>query len=312
MNYNTFKQIKDLKISKPLQYKNLSLFSLKGNDFSKIKYITMQEATKKNVYKISEISEEGNVPELKFTNHSDLPILITEGTELIGLKQNRVLNTSILAPNNQTIIIPVSCCERSRWSYHSSHNFSFHDRSMYSSTRFHKVASVNESWSSYGQPNSDQSRVWDNISNKNSKFKINSHTESMGDFYDTYKIHLDEYIKVYKAEPDDLGVCAAIGNKIVLLELFDCNKTFTDNLSMIVRSLAADAMEINHYEKIPSLKEVEVFFDNFINSQFTVLGKIGMGEQVRIANRQQEGQGLLYNSSFVHCFQFNRAFFRNF
>jgi len=312
MNYSTFKNIKDLKICKPLQYKNLSLFSLKGNDFSKINYISMQEATKKNLYKISEVDDEGNVPELKFNNLGSYPILITEGSELIGLKQNRVLNTSILVPENETIIIPVSCCERSRWSYHTSRNFSFNDRSMYSSSRFHKVASVNESWSSLGKPNSDQNRVWENISSKNIKFSINSNTESMGDFYDSYKNKLDEYIKVYRAEPNDLGVCAAIGNRIVLLELFDCNKTFTDNLSMIVRSLAADAIEIDHCDAAPSISSVEKFFDNFINSQFTILGKIGMGEQVRIANKQQEGQGLLYNSTFIHCFQFNRTFFRNF
>ena len=37
-----------------------------------------------------------------------------------------------------------------------------------------------------------------------------------------------------------------------------------------------------------------------------------MAQQVKIANIEQEGLGLIYDTSFVHCFQFNNAFFRNF
>ena len=312
MNYSTFKNISDLTMGEPLHYKKLTLFALKGSDFSSIRYITLQQATKERLYKISEISEEGSVPELKFTNNGSLPILIVEGSGLIGAKQNRVLNTSVLAPGNQTIIIPVSCCERSRWAFHSSRDFSFQDRSMYSSSRFHKVASVNESWTNSGYAESDQQKVWAQVSGKNQRFRVDSDTESMGDFYDTYKSHMDEYVKVYKAEANDLGICAAIGSQIALIELFDCNKTFAENLQMIIRSLAADAIEISQHQSVPAKADAEAFLQKLLKSNFTVMGQIGMAQQVKIANIEQEGQGLIYDSSFIHCFQFNRAFFRNF
>ena len=312
MNYSTFKNISDLTMGDPLHFKKLTLFALKGNDFSKIRYITLQEATKEQLYKISEISEEGSVPELKFTNHGSLPILIVEGSELIGAKQNRVLNTSVLAPGNQTIIIPVSCCERSRWSFHSSRDFSFQDRSMYSSSRFQKVASVNERWANTGYAESDQQKVWASVSGKNQRFRVDSDTESMGDFYDAYKSQMDEYVKVYKPETNDLGICAAIGNQIALIELFDCNKTFAENLPMIIRSLAADAIEINQHQSVPAKEDAEAFLQKLLNSKFTVMGQIGMAQQVKIANMEHEGQGLIYDSSFIHCFQFNKAFFKYF
>ena len=81
---------------------------------------------------------------------------------------------------------------------------------------------------------------------------------------------------------------------------------------MIIRSLAADAIEINQHQSVPTKKEAEAFMQKLLNSKFTVMGQIGMAQQVKIANMEQEGQGLIYDSSFIHCFQFNKEFFRNF
>ena len=312
MNYATYKNISELQIGEPLYFKNLTMFGLKGVDFSTIKYQTFQQASREHQYKISEINNEGHVPQLHFTNLSNIPILILDGTELVGAKQNRVLNTSILAPANQMISIPVSCCERSRWSYTSSRDFTFQNQSMYASARFDKVKSVNEKWTMDGYAESDQSEVWSNIASKSKRMNVHSASESMGDFYHTYRDQIEEYVGMYKAESNDLGICAAIGDQIVLLEIFDSNITFAENLSMIIRSLAADAMEIRTHGSIPNKKNIKKFIDQFLSSEFKKLGKIGIAEQIKISHSDQIGQGLFYKSNFIHSFQFNNHFKRNF
>ena len=55
------------------------------------------------------------MPELRFENLGQKPVLLLDGEELIGAKQNRVVNLTILAPPKQVIVIPVSCVEAGRW-----------------------------------------------------------------------------------------------------------------------------------------------------------------------------------------------------
>jgi len=45
---------------------------------------------------ITEVSAGGRVPELAFENSSDETVLLVDGDELVGAKQNRVVNLSIL------------------------------------------------------------------------------------------------------------------------------------------------------------------------------------------------------------------------
>ena len=46
--------------------------------------------------RITEVSEAGRVPFLQVANGADRPLLLLDGEELIGAKQNRILNTTVL------------------------------------------------------------------------------------------------------------------------------------------------------------------------------------------------------------------------
>ena len=68
---------------------------------------------------VQEVSEGGSVPELLVDNMGDIRVLFIEGEELVGPKQNRILNTSILVAAKSKTKIPVSCVEHGRWGYKS-------------------------------------------------------------------------------------------------------------------------------------------------------------------------------------------------
>ena len=85
----------------------------------KFHYRTLSDALASSDIVITEVSAGGSVPELMVVNRGSTAVLLIDGEELAGAKQNRVLNTSILLAARSETRIPVSCTEQGRWSYAS-------------------------------------------------------------------------------------------------------------------------------------------------------------------------------------------------
>jgi hypothetical protein len=72
-------------------------------------YRTLGEALGTWDIAVTEGSADGSVPELLVVNRANQPVLLIDGEELAGAKQNRMLNTSILIKEVSETQIPVSC-----------------------------------------------------------------------------------------------------------------------------------------------------------------------------------------------------------
>lgn len=136
-------------------YKGLSVLPvLEPDRNNRIDYLTLDEVLASGQVRITEITEGGNVPELLLENGANEPVLLVDGEELVGAKQNRTLNLTILAPANQKTVIPVSCVEAGRWAY-SSDEFEGSDRAHFARGRARKMASVSESMATSGDRRSN-------------------------------------------------------------------------------------------------------------------------------------------------------------
>jgi hypothetical protein len=113
-----------LKLGRKQSYKNLTVFALLSDYAANLNYLTLDEALSGNLIDVVEKSEGGTVPELRVINKSDRMVLILDGEELVGAKQNRIVNTTILIAGKTTTVIPVSCVEQGRWSYKSDKFYS--------------------------------------------------------------------------------------------------------------------------------------------------------------------------------------------
>ncbi len=83
----------------------------------------------------------GSVPDLRVINRAEKMVLILDGEELVGAKQNRIVNTTILVAAQSTLVIPVSCVEQGRWSYRTL-SFESQDRMLGSELRAALAAQV--------------------------------------------------------------------------------------------------------------------------------------------------------------------------
>ncbi|HIJ35860.1 MAG TPA: hypothetical protein HPP59_01105 [Deltaproteobacteria bacterium] len=154
--------LEQLKVGRKQFYKNLAIYPLLSTYASGLEYLLLDEALRQDLMEVAEVSSHGSVPELKVVNKSPRMILILDGEELVGAKQNRIVNTTILVQGNTTIVIPVSCVEHGRWSYDSP-RFHSQERMMSSNLRAMKSEQVSYSIRSSGEFRSDQGAIWDGI-----------------------------------------------------------------------------------------------------------------------------------------------------
>ena len=103
-----------LRVGPPQISGTLSLFPI-FRDAAALDYVTLAEAQEAKSVEIRELDARGAVSRLAVKNAGALPVLIIDGDVLLGLKQDRVLNTTILVPAQSTLEIPVSCIEAGRW-----------------------------------------------------------------------------------------------------------------------------------------------------------------------------------------------------
>jgi hypothetical protein len=205
-------------------------------------YLLAEDALVQGLAQITELADGGSVPELQLENHASHPILLLDGEELLGARQNRVLNLTILAPPQQVIILPVSCAEAGRWHAQSA-AFRPASHVMYAQARAARTGQVTCSMRAHGTRRSDQSAVWNDIAAKASRLHADSPTQAMAAVYELHAVTTEEYVRAFDCVPLQAGVAFAIDGRVVGLDLFDHPHTLRRLFPKLVRSYALDALE---------------------------------------------------------------------
>ena len=73
---------------------NMTMIPLLSSDGGEPDYLTLEEALAKGAVEITEVSQSWSVPDLKLIIKSPDKILIVDGEELVGAKQNRIVNAT--------------------------------------------------------------------------------------------------------------------------------------------------------------------------------------------------------------------------
>ena len=103
-------------VGSPARHRALSVYPLRRESKGETAaYLVLDDALATGQFRITEVSESGSVPRLLAINDNSSPIFLLDGEELVGAKQNRVLNLSIMLAPKSTTEIPVSCVEAGRW-----------------------------------------------------------------------------------------------------------------------------------------------------------------------------------------------------
>jgi len=230
-----------IQFAEPQFFKNIAIIPLIASSDGTLKYQTLGEALATQNVLINEVSNAGSVPELMVVNRGKESVLLIDGEELAGAKQNRVLNTSILLKEVCETKIPVSCTEQGRWSY-TSKFFSHSGNIMAHKSRSRKTSSVHSSLESSGSYRSDQGEVWANIAELHFKSSTNSPTSAMSDVYKARDEDLRKCDEIFKPVANQIGLLVFIGGKPSGVDLVSRVAAYGKLHQNLVRSYALEAL----------------------------------------------------------------------
>lgn len=294
-----------LTLEEPQRHKNMSVFPLLSTIDGGPDYSTLGEALEKALLNVSEISAGGSVPELKVVNTGDMSVLLLDGEELAGAKQNRVLNTTILIKEKSETVIPVSCTEQRRWSYESK-GFRDSDTVMSPSVRTAKSRTVSTSLSSTGQYHSDQGTVWQKIDEQASKAGAVSRTGAMKDTFVQKAAELDEFLKAFALIPAQKGLLVFIGKEAVGFDFVSQDGAFGLLHPKLIKSYAMEAiLEEKADGAKPDRNMAEAFLREAAECEEKKYKSVGRGDDFRYESKTMVGSALAVDGKVVHL-----AFFR--
>lgn len=282
----------------------LTVFPLIGESLRQPDYITLRQAFGEKTARVTEVSDAGSVPVMRLQNSGKRPVLVVEGEELIGSKQNRTANVTVLAPAGKTIELPVTCVEAGRWRFDSRESRDSEQMHFYSG-RKSKMASVASSRHATGEAVADQNEVWQKIDRMARRTQVRSATSAMSDVYDTHRARIDDYVRAFDTQPGQTGAAFAIGARVEGVELFDSERTLAEYLPKLVRSYALDAMSLGpKHDAPPAAAQVRAFLDALANAKSDQYPSVGLGTEVRLRGRDLLAGGLVADGRVVHLAAF--------
>jgi hypothetical protein len=301
-----------LKLGAAQSFENMTVFGLLTSLDGGPEYITLKEALEKGVFKVGEVSEGGSVPELKVENAGDVAVLILDGEELRGAKQNRVLNTTILVGPKSATKVPVSCVEHGRWSY-ESRQFAESGNVMHKSMRAVNVQQVNLNLVASNEFRSNQGEIWDKVAELHCDMQVPSKTGAMRDVFEAKGADLDAYLKSFKAAEGGKGILAFIDGRPAGLDFVSSDKAFAALFPKLVKSYAMEAMLLRERRKAgrgkgeagkdrtkPGPDAAREFLKRAAACEEKKYESVGLGWSYRFSAPGVVGSALTFNEKVVH------------
>ena len=269
-----------------------------GGDVGRPRYITLREALSEGLAAITEVDEGGSVPELRVVNKGDSRILVLDGEELRGAKQNRVLNTSVLIDKHATLVVPVACTERGRWSYATRE---FAESEIVAERRVrHAMRRDTQAALVAGRGHlADQGAVWREVDDLHVRQSTSSPTSAMRDAYRHKKSDLDAVIAAFPVLDGQKGMLVLHGGHVVGLDLVSRGAQYAELHIKLLRSYAFEAL-VSDGE--PGDEDAATaFLERVAALPGRRFKSPGLGWDVRFQGTGVLGSALVYRGHTVHA-----------
>lgn len=323
-----------LRLGAPMSDGPLSILPLRSVREGAARYVLLDQALSRHTLTVTEVSDAGSVPYLQAVNMGPWPVLIFDGEELVGAKQNRIVNTTILVGVGKAVL-PVSCVENGRWSRRAG-VFSSGSYASHPALRREKERQVRESMTRHARKraaeadwngaveepqylraqhfSSDQGAVWDEVARTSRILGGHSPTMAMADTYEASKADLEKILRTFEIDladsgEDVVGAVVFLGGRFVCLDLLRPAKRFAHLYPKLLRGYALEALLGGPKVTKDFDPEASALrsFAQIMESKMEEHAAADLGYEVRLEGEWVSGSGLVWEEELIQLSVFPKV-----
>lgn len=235
----------DVKLADPQKHETLTFYPLVDPRPRQLPCELLRDALEAGTLSVGEVGS-GTVPGLRVENRSDFDVLVLDGEQLIGAKQNRMTSRTILLSAHSTTTIPVSCMEQGRWHFRSR-DFRHGDHCSPPTLRrvnrrteaAHASARMSASPEVLSQGQTD---VWDGISGYATRLGERSETGALNDLYGLKSLDLEEWSRHFPWVDDQIGLLVFLGDRPLGMDIIGCHRLYARLHKRLASGYVMDAL----------------------------------------------------------------------
>ena len=283
-----------IQLGEPVEHRGVVIAPLFPRTDPRAEYLTLDEAIPLGFH-VTELDTAGSVPELLAKNPLDSNVLLYDGEELLGAKQNRILNVTVLVPARSETKIPVSCVEEGRWSARSAH-FGPSTQTAYPELRRRKAQVLSAAPLERGVA---QHAVWQEVAVKAERLGVDSPTRAQADIYGARPTP-DDLRAAFPLVPGQSGALLALGDRFCL-DYVSRPDAFARLYPKLLAGYLLDARE----HAGDKHADLESFLERTLTAPRSRRPSAGLGEDVRLAADSVVGSGLELDKELVQLCAFS-------
>lgn len=290
-----------LQVGDPVTHRGVSVTPLFPATDPVAAYVTLDEGHAAGL-RVSEVGEAGSVPQLTVHNPGPDRVLMYDGEELQGAKQNRILDLTVLVEAASELVIPVSCVEQGRWSRRSAH-LAPAPHAAHPELRRVKADRLAETDAA---PGAGQGRVWAEVAAKAARLGSHSDTSAHADTYRSRAGELAELAERFPLHAGQCGMVLAFDDRPVCLDVVSRPDAFRVLHPKLLAGYMLDAIE--HLDgRTTERMRIEGFVTSACVSTPSLRPGVGLGQNLTIANVSVTGSGLVLDDEVLQLSAFARS-----
>lgn len=279
-----------LTLGKQQEYNNIVVVPVLKDSSPKLDILDLKTGFEMGLVDVSEC-EDSVVGTIMVKNDATTPLILVDGEEIAGAKQNRIVGQTMLIPSKVNMPIPVNCSEKGRWDYKS--DFKPSNYMANSETR------LNKTLANMGHSKVDaQNAVWDSIDNLQERRNSFSNTGALRDNYESNEKTNTEYLEHFQIQDNQVGIIALLGSKVGV-DIFGSSALYKKYNDMILKSYIID--DIGKKTFIKNDFDFEDVLDNINEKYYTKRNTVGLGQSYYIKSPNGFGSSLVYENDLIHA-----------